>query len=222
MTTSKWITASLLAASCLLLPAMAAAQDGATSSASALPKVGLGVEIDQLFQDNQRYQLYIPINISPQLRIEPIFGFQRSSTTTTNTNDNDVTVTNYDATTAFSLGVGGFYMWSLADSINVYAGGRIQFVRGSTTSEDTIEIPNQPTNTTTLTISQSGVDLGGAIGSEWYFTRFMSFGGEGQLNLNWRGTPTIERTGNPNNDGDSRSSTTINPNVELFMRFYFM
>ena len=223
----------------LAWPQLALAQDA--PAAGALPKVGLGVEVDnvfgaafnlagnsintlRLFEQDNTYKLYVPINLSNTLRVEPVVGFVRATSNEQSVNNN-VEVFDDNTTTAFSLGVGGFALWALTDSIHAYGGGRLAFNRISVTTQTTVNSPGN-TNISTVTNSRNGIQLQGALGTEWFFNRYMSFGGEGQLNIRWFGTPT--RTVDPdpgntnNNDGDSESDTFISPNVELFLRFYFM
>lgn len=235
---SRTLTLTTITTITLIAAPALAQEDGTTSPGSSAPFIGLGVEVDNVLQNtvnlvtNQNnialrteddYTLYIPINLTPQLRIEPIVSFLRTSSTEVNrNNDNTIVNTENDANTTIGIGVGGFYMWSLTDSITAYGGGRLQYLRSSSFSEDIVEVQGQPTNTTSLTISRNNFSLQGAIGTEWYFTRYMSIGGEGQLNFFFQGTPTIERDSDVNDPDDTLTTNTISPNVELFFRFYFM
>lgn len=215
-------TLTLVAALTTLIATPALAQETTTTSSSA-PFIGLGVEIENILTTNNDYTLYVPINLTPQLRIEPLVTLLRtSSTDIERNNDNTVVRTENRSNTTIGVGVGGFYMWGLTDSITAYGGGRLQYLRSNTYAENILEVRNSPTTTTSISQGRNNFLFQGALGTEWYFTRFMSIGGEGQFNIFYQGTPTIERDSDINDPENTSTSTTISPEVSAFFRFYFM
>lgn len=216
-------TLIIVAALTTLIATPALAQENTTTGSSAAPFIGLGVELENIVTTNNDYTLYVPINLTPQLRIEPLVTLLRtSSTDIERNNDNTVVRTDNRSNTSIGVGVGGFYMWSLTDSITAYGGGRLQYLRSNTFTENILEVRNAPTTTTSISQGRNNFLFQGAIGTEWYFTRFMSIGGEGQFNIFYQGTPTIERDSDINDPENTSTSTTISPEVSAFFRFYFM
>jgi hypothetical protein len=106
-----------LAALALALPALA--QQANTRSDGG--KIGLGVGLTSTVTVPGRnsgapdtgYLFFVPINATPQLRIEPFIGWARS--------DTDATGVNNDTT----IGVGGFFVHPVATQLQLYAGGRL-------------------------------------------------------------------------------------------------
>jgi hypothetical protein len=136
-----------LALAALALAVPAAAQDTRT-------QVGLGIAIVPL-DPLDTVELYVPITIAPQFRLEPSIGITTSDGPGTDSSD-------------FTLGVGGFYVSKLAPQMDMYAGGRLKLNFASVDSGTT---------------DDSGTDivLAGALGGEYYFVPRFSLGLEGQL-----------------------------------------
>lgn len=204
----------------------------AQETSGGRPFIGVGFELDNIFSNALALAtnadtvqiVYVPINLTPNLRIEPVFTFQSSSSTEfTEDKDNNFEQTEEESSSTLGLGVGAFYMWGLTDSIVAYGGGRLLFVRSSSSRREETNTPGNQ-NIMGISSSRNGFGIGGAIGTEWYFNKYMSLGGEAQLNFNYLGNPSTELEPNPGNDADGDSSTanSFAPNVELFFRFYFM
>jgi opacity protein-like surface antigen len=108
--------------------------------------------------------IYVPIDINEMLRVEPAFSYARSSL------DEDgasVRATSYD------IGAGLFRLWSPADSVQLYLGGRAAYT--SARFKQRVE-----TGAAVLTISNtlSGYRLTPTIGFEYRFADHFSLGGE--------------------------------------------
>jgi hypothetical protein len=138
--------AFVVAALALALPA--AAQQKQTN-------IGVGVSITPEATLAPTFEVYMPIDIGGNLRVEPSLGiFTRDDGDTSSSN--------------VTLGAGVFGMKRVAEPVNLYFGGRIKlnFAGVDNGVED-----------------DSGVDLSlaGALGSEYYFVPNFSVGLEGQL-----------------------------------------
>lgn len=98
-----------LAALALTTPALAQgyAQQHST------PQFGLGVGITDAGTTMPGYLFFVPINVIPQLRVEPLIGWARRDT------DAD------GKSSDFTMGVGVFWVHPLAAQLQLYAGGRL-------------------------------------------------------------------------------------------------
>lgn len=125
------------------------------------PQIGLGIGIVPLEGAGilPTIEVYLPIQIAPQIRIEPSLGVFTNDRPDPNPDTRDIT-----------LGIGGFFMQSLAPNVDMYAGGRLKlnFAKVSTP-----------------VASDSGTDVivAAALGGEYYFVPRFSIGLEGQLGL---------------------------------------
>jgi len=147
-----------LALAALALAVPAAAQH------EARPAVGLGVSItpnDAFLGVNQTIELYVPIRIAPQIRIEPSLGIF-SSNGATDRRD-------------FTLGIGGFWVAPVAGPVDLYAGGRLK-----------LNFAHQ--STAAASDSSTDVSIAAALGGEYYLVTHFSVGLEGQLGYYSHGT----------------------------------
>ncbi len=150
--------ALVLAALAMALPAAAQQQPGTRDAGHT--KIGLGISIipDTLFVGSlaaPRVDLYLPIQISPQLRVEPSLGIRTIDRGTGQVDERDV-----------ALGVGVFFMQPAVGPLDLYMGGRLKLNFAHVTNP-----------------SDSGTDLviAAAVGGEYYFVPRFSIGLEGQL-----------------------------------------
>jgi hypothetical protein len=149
----------------LLIAAFAVAAATIAQAQEARQQVGVGVSINPFeagaFSTGAAalptVEVYVPINVTPKLRIEPSLGIL--------TND----VNNGTSTRDVTLGVGVFYVQRLAAPFDLYMGGRLKL--------------NFAHRETTNGGSDSGTDvlLAGALGGEHYFSPHFSLGAEAQL-----------------------------------------
>ncbi len=129
-------------------------------------------------------ELYLPINVAPVLRIEPSLGiFSRDVSGGTKTRD-------------VTLGVGVFYVKSIAAPVDMYVGGRLKlnFAHVETAAG--------------ATESDTDVFVAAALGGEYYVVPKFSVGFEGNLGLYQQGTV--------NGDASGWYTTGLG-----FMRLYF-
>lgn len=128
------------------------------AAAQQKTQIGLGVSIapnDFFSGSAQTIQLYMPIDIGGNLRVEPSLGILTEDAGETGQSN-------------LSLGAGIFGLKRVAQPVNMYFGGRIKlnFASADFGADD-----------------DSGVDLSlaGALGSEYFFVPNFSLGLEGQL-----------------------------------------
>ncbi len=123
-------------------------------------QIGLGIAIVPLASQGvpPTVEVYLPIMIAPEIRIEPSLGIF----TDDRAGPND--------TRDLTLGIGGFFVKGLAPTIDMYVGGRLKL---------------NFAKVTTPAGSDTGTDvlLAGAVGGEYYFVPRFSIGLEGQLGL---------------------------------------
>jgi hypothetical protein len=141
----------VLAVAALALAAPAAAQE-------ARAKIGVGVAIDSFAQGGPTVEVYLPIDITPQFRLEPSLGISTTDRPAGQTDSSDVTV-----------GLGAFMLQKVAAPVDVYFGGRLKLNFAH------VSPPVGP--------SDSGTDviLAAAVGGEYYLVPKFSLGLEGQL-----------------------------------------
>ena len=185
--------------------------------------VALDLGTDAMLLSSLPASIYVPINVTPNIRIEPIIGFYHASAShtsnpagksgTTNTTDSSATV--------FSAGVGAFYVFTPAEPLRLYLGPRVQVAY---LSSDTSDSSSASTVVTSSTTSRAGWNISGAFGGEYYPIPRFGFGAEVALGYAGFGHPT--RTAN---DGTTTVSSTDNSSVStvattgtLFARFYFL
>lgn len=154
-----------LAALALAAPALAQDSTGGT--------VGIGVSIVPLETGSYNaptVEVYVPIKIAPQLRLEPSFGVQTADRVN---NGNNVD------TSDVTLGLGVFFVQRVAAPVDFYAGGR--FKLNFAKVDDGVN-------------ENSGTDvvIAGALGGEYYFVPKFSLGLEAQLGYFSRSDASID------------------------------
>jgi hypothetical protein len=141
--------AAALAALALAVPA-AAQQQRRT--------VGVGASITPDADFSPTIEIYVPIQIAPQFRLEPSLGIF----TTDAEGRNDIS--------NVTVGIGAFYVMPLAAAADMYAGARLKLNFASW--DDGV---NDDSDTDFL--------LAGALGGEYYLVPQLSLGVEAQLGL---------------------------------------
>ncbi len=157
-----------LALAALALAAPAFAQDATGGT------VGIGVSIVPLETGSYNaptVEVYVPIKIAPQLRLEPSFGVQ--------TADRDNAAGNNVDTSDVTLGLGVFFVQRVAAPVDFYAGGRFKLNFASV--DDGIDENNG-----------TDVIIAGALGGEYYFVPKFSLGLEAQLGYFSRSDASID------------------------------
>lgn len=138
----------------------------APAAAQGRPSFGMGVSIVPLDAAGVLLpiEVYVPIRIGPQLRLEPSLGIW--------TRDEDgIGATD---TSDLTLGLGVFFMKQLAPAADMYLGGRVKL---NFASVDTGVVDDSDTD----------LVLAAAVGGEYYLVPQLSLGAEGQLGFYDRG-----------------------------------
>lgn len=153
----KTVTRLAVVLAALALGTSAHAQAPATAS-SGRTQLGLGIAIAPL-TPAPTIEVYVPIQIAPNFRLEPSLGISTNDAPTGGTDTSD-----------FTLGIGAFFQNRVAPTVDAYVGGRLKLNR--TSFDDGVN-------------DDSGTDviIAGAIGSEYYFVPKFSIGLEGELGL---------------------------------------
>jgi Outer membrane protein beta-barrel domain len=128
--------------------------------------VGIGVAIEPFAEGAgslSTFEVYIPVALTPMLRIEPSIGILSHNRPTGQRDTRDIT-----------LGAGLFYMMHVAAPFDLYAGGRLKlnFAHVSDPSD-----------------SGTDVVLAGALGGEYYLSPHFSLGAEAQFG--WRDNSNV-------------------------------
>ncbi len=147
-----------------LVLALAALTMALPAVAQDKTKIGIGVAIVPLETAgiaSPTIELYLPIQVAPQLRLEPSLGVRTSNGPTGGTDTRDLT-----------LGLGLFYVQSVATPVDLYAGGRLK-----------LNFARREEGPTGARVSDSGADvaIAAALGGEYYLVPKFSLGLEGQL-----------------------------------------
>lgn len=183
-------------------------------------KIGLGVSINpfalfytsstsDFFVPVDITNIYIPVMVKPNFRIEPEAGiFSHSYEYTSGTNISKHTLT------VFRIGIGLFYMHSIDTSFSTYLGPRTGILSTSEKSGYTSSYSGDEENT----FSEIDFFIGLCLGGEYLFSRHFSAGGEVQLNYIKYGNP--ERTPASITSTNYTQSIFTN-NCLLFIRWYF-
>ena len=137
-----------------------------TAAAQERPTLGLGIGIAPFAVPtvnaatvSRTVELYVPISLAPNLRLEPSLGI---ASTDQPGNGQD--------TRDFTLGLGVFYVGRLAPAVDMHLGGRLKLNFAK------VSVPGA---------SDDGTDfsLAGALGGEYFLVPRFSLGLEGELGL---------------------------------------
>ncbi len=149
------LSLAAVAALAVAVPAHAAP---AYTSDSERPKLGVGVGIYPFGTEilGAPVDIYVPIMLAPQFRLEPFVGFLTSSNDARDQSD-------------LTIGAGFFFVQRIAQPADMYLGGRVMLNFASTK-------PNGGS-------SSSGTDfaIAAAAGAEYYLVPKFSIGLEAQL-----------------------------------------
>jgi hypothetical protein len=159
--------------------------------------------------------VYLPINVTPTFRLEPVFGIYlfRNEHTIITTYKSEVTLTH--------LALGGFYLIPTNTNLQMYVGPRIGLNFVTSLSTDYYYpglIAVQRERKTTQTDVVAGLNFGG----EFYASPAFSIGGEIDANYVFYGNPDVSYT--PPQTGTStteRKQHVIATGALFFLRWYF-
>jgi hypothetical protein len=169
--------------------------------------VGIGVaviDVQQIFETlisggvGMNATIVVPFAASPNLRIEPEFGYFRA----TEEDKNGTTET--ETATSWRVGVGIFPL-KIIDSFTLYYGGRVGYISQTFGYE---------AGSVNLEETTTGFYIAPALGGEHSFSNHFSIGGEAQVVY-----ATLSTDSEFTDDKTDRS--LINTRVLVFIRFYF-
>ncbi len=189
----------------------------AARAATASPKVGIGVGVEPfnfalgvgqsstfLAGNAPPVSFYVPINIVPQFRIEPSFGYWAASADK-NRLPNGATY-RFSAT---SLGIGGFFVFAPPAPVGFYAGARLTLLWNSSSDVD-----QGPPQTTTDT-KETDFFFAPTLGAEYAFSPHFTVGAEVQLPIAFYGNPSVAGT------TVVLDRNGISTNTVIFLRYFF-
>ncbi len=154
-----------LALCALALAAPAAAQQ------QQRPTLGLGISVVPLEVVGPTVELYVPIRIAPNFRLEPSIGIFSRDVPAGGTDTRD-----------FTLGVGAFFVKPIAAPIDMYMGGRLKLNFAHSDNGVTSD-------------SDTDLSIAAALGGEYYLVPQFSVGLEGELGLYQHGTVNGDDSG---------------------------
>lgn len=143
-------------------------------------------------------QLYVPINVLPNLRIEPQIGFLTWSDDATG-----------DERSFWSIGTGAFWLMPLAESVNMYVGPRLVLAFFK---------EEEPTGIGVQKRSATDVLLAAALGGEAFLHPRLSLGAEGQIGYTWLGD--VEETSETGQKSETPGGSSLATQGILFVRVY--
>jgi hypothetical protein len=194
--------AAAFAAIALATPAFA------QQTARTDPKVGLGVGLTaSTTSPDIGTLLFVPLNVAPNIRIEPFIGWARSDLDPTPPGGGSFGSPPEGAKTSdFTLGIGAFLVQPIASQVQVYAGGRLgsQWQSFSVTGGGKIERRN-----TLLAV---------AAGGEYMPVPRVAFGAELQLSYLAIGDTKSTAANGATVEGGGGSANGTQATV--FARFY--
>lgn len=182
------------------------------------PRFGLGVSIGkEIAADLVYYEgivlktvdfpnFYIPIQVSPGIRLEPYFGYWKYSYKYSNAS------TYKEKYSLMDIGVGVF-MTTWCGPVNLYYGGRIGMLKYSYSEEST--------GSDKYTQKRTDWVYGLAVGGEYFFTNNLSFGGEVQFNYMKMGDFKTNEDENDHESDYESSTSFIFTRPLIFVRWYF-
>ena len=147
--------------------------------------------------------IYLPINLGPAFRLEPLLGFGTTSYDWEGDAD--------DSETNMQLGL-GIYPTIRRGSAVIYIGGRIVMGFGSEEDKDN-------NGDVYVEYSDFSFGIGPILGGEYYFNPHISLGGE--MSIMFASTTTKTDYKNQFQDDEEDKITRIATNSMVFIRFYF-
>jgi hypothetical protein len=153
--------------------------------------------------------IYVPIQVGPQIRIEPAIGFWHVSG---NRNAGGVAPGDQIGGSATTVGVGGLFYFSPPAPTGFYGGLRLAL---NWQSADVAAGGG-----TTTTFKETDFSIAPVFGGEYAFAPRFTVGAEVQLPLTWYGNPSTESGGTTVTNSNDRSG--FRSNAVIFLRYFFL
>lgn len=203
--------AALALAAAPVARAEAARAQGAQDGTAPNVSIGFGVGLEPLSLVSTSpttnglapVAFYIPIQIGPQLRIEPSIGIWHLSA-----NEN---VVSPSSETVWNLGVGGLFYLSPPTPTGFYVGGRLGLTHSSITTDAGVNKVDS---------SSTDFSIAPVLGGEYAFASRFTFGAELQLPITWYGNVSETQGGTTVTRNADR--TGVATNAVVFLRYFFL
>lgn len=158
--------------------------------------------------------LYVPIDISKSLRIEPSVRYAKSESYYDYFDQ-----VGGDESKALEIGVGVFGVKQLTDAVHIYFGGRLAYV-----DFDTSSFYARAHGASSNHTAQDGYSVGPTVGFEFLFGEHFSLGGEASYNfVDLEGESTTWRSNPFDSDVDREDieSKSHGTDTRLVLRYMF-
>jgi hypothetical protein len=177
-------------------------------AASSVSAADFGIGISARSDDGW---LYVPIDVSKSLRIEPSvrYGSSEVSYSTGSIDSQD--------TETWELGVGIFGLKKVTDAAHIYYGARLAYVDTESTSSQTSSIGTPIRGQS----SQDGYRIGPTLGFEYIFGGHFSVGGEASYTFLDLDGESTTRIGNFSSSTSSVQQKTQATQTRLIFRYMF-
>jgi len=189
----------------ILLFAVMILSNSAIAQDKAYRAFGIGVNVLDIegIISGAGSTVYLPINLGPGFRLEPLLGFNINS----EKYDNDSESSSNDV----KLGLGIFPTMRKGNAV-IYIGGRLGIAFGSS------EYKN-PNGDVTSDQSEFSFGLSPVIGGEYYFNPHLSLGGE--MGIMFRSTTMTDKAISDFDEDEEDTEINIGTQGMVLIRFYF-
>jgi opacity protein-like surface antigen len=150
--------------------------------------------------------IYVPIQLAPNLRLEPLFGYWHVSGNRNALGGND------NSRSATTLGLGALFYLQPVNPTGIYAGARLALAFQS--SSDVVA-PGVDRD-----LSETDFAISPVLGGEYAFAQSFTFGAEVQLPITFYGNVSDKRPGFTQTTNTERNG--IRTNAVVFLRYFFL
>jgi len=172
--------------------------------------------------------IYLPINVNPTFRLEPVFGIyafrdeQTITTPATQYSSLQITTSKSEVTLTH-LALGGFYLVPAQSNFQMYVGPRVGLNFVSSLSTD-YYFPGRVAVRTERETNEIDFVAGINFGAEYYASKEFSLGGEMDANYVFFGNPDVAYTPPPvpTSSRTERKRHVIASGALFFLRWYFV
>jgi opacity protein-like surface antigen len=149
--------------------------------------------------------IYVPIQIAPNLRLEPLFGYWHVS------GNRNVLGGNDNSRSATTLGLGALVYLQPVNPTGIYAGARLALNFQS--SSDVVAGADRD-------LSETDFAIAPVFGGEYAFAQRFTFGAEVQLPITFYGNVSDKRPSDTVTTNTDRHG--IRTNAVVFLRYFFL
>lgn len=129
---------------------------------------GLGVSVES----NDAW-IYVPIDVSPKLRVEPSIRYVKSEAEIRSESDFGFTQLTTNEAQSLEVGIGLFGLTAILESVRAYYGARVAYIDSEIEFRSVSEFDENSQEQST-----NGYRISPTIGFEYQFNRRFSIGGE--------------------------------------------